>query len=385
MKVALVRKAYMHHGGAERYVSALLTRLVEEGVEVHVFANKWEIDPAIAHGVTFHRVPVLHGLSFLEVLSFALFSRLEIRKRRFDLVHSFDKTLYQDIYRAGDGCHREWLRIRNAHISPWKRFTIRINPLHLTLLAIEGSLFKKGRFKKIIATSQMGKREIMRHYHVPEQDIVVIHNGVSHEIFNNEHKEERREKIRRRHRLSEEEILVLFVGSGYERKGLLTLVQALSILRDHQPRVGLMVLGKGRERRIRAAAREFQIEDHLYFLGTTKDVRDYYAASDIFALPTLYEPFGNVYLEAMACEVPVIASPLSGASELIENGVNGLVLQDPRDPESLADAIHRLTDRAYARGIARAGRQRALEFSEERNAELILQVYHEVLAGKGAT
>lgn len=382
MKVALVRKAYMHHGGAERYVSTLLNRLVEEGTEVHVFANTWEIDPAISDRVTFHKVPVVHGLSFLEVLSFAVFSRLEIRKKQFDLVHSFDKTLHQDVYRAGDGCHREWLRIRREYCSGWKSLSLRLNPLHITLLGIERVLFKEGHFKKIIATSEMGKREIMFHYHVPPKDIVVIHNGVNHEVFNTIQKFERRQRIRERHGISQDDIIVLFVGSGYERKGLLTLIRATALLKDHQPRVRVVVLGKGRSRPVQRLAKTLGLEDRVHFLGTTSDVADYYVASDIFALPTLYEPFGNVYLEAMASEIPVITSPRSGASELIEDGVNGLILKDPCDVDHLAECILRLSDRTYAQRIAKAGRDRSLTFSEEQNADLIMGVYREVLSRK---
>jgi len=379
MRVALVRKAYVYHGGAERYISTLLRKLVSEGTDVHVFANTWEIDPDIEEKVAFHRVPILPGLSIFQVVSFALLSRWLLSRYKFDLIHSFDKTFYQDIYRAGDGCHKEWLKLRKQVVSSWKRFSMSVNPLHLSLLAIERRLFARGAYKKIIATSKMGKREIMEQYGVLERDIVVIHNGVNHDIFNDNNKAERRCCIRLRHRIPMDHIMILFVGSGFERKGLACLIRALGLLKNHVPCIGGMVLGKGNKRSMKSLARQLGIEERILFLGTRTDVADYYVAADIFAMPTLYEPFGNVYLEAMASGIPVVISSRSGACDLIENGINGLVLDDPLDVEKLSQCILRLTDQEYAARIGEAGKARSYEYSDERNAELTLQLYHEVL------
>ena len=382
MRVALVRKSYCHHGGAERYVSSLLRRLVEHGVEVHIFANKWDVDPGMSDSVTLHRVPIIPGLSVLKVLSFAFFSMCMTRWGRFDIIHSFDKTLLQDIYRAGDGCHREWLRLRRQTVSIWKRLSIRCNPLHISLLAIERSLFRRGGYKKIIAASEMGKREIMFHYGVPEPDIEVIQNGVDPEVHGDENREERRRRLREKHGIPQDEKLLLFVGSGFERKGLATVIGAIHHLKQRKSRVRLAILGKGRTGRFRRMARESRIEELVYFLGVKEDVSDYYAASDIFALPSLYEPFGNAYLEAMASGVPVIVSAKSGASELIKDGENGLLLEDPLDALSLSRKIEQLMDPSTAARIGEAGRTRAIDLSWERNVEMTLKVYHDVLSDR---
>ncbi|MBW2637908.1 MAG: glycosyltransferase, partial [Deltaproteobacteria bacterium] len=177
MKVALVRQRYTDFGGAERYTSALAEHLIDSGHEVHVFAHEWKgkKDSGKGGGIVFHRVPMLKGLSVLEVLSFAVNSRRMLKRERFDIIQSFERTLYQGIYRAGDGCHREWL-IQRRKIDPWyKTITQAINPLHLGLLRIERELFREGNYRAIIAISKRGKEEIITHYGVPPEKITVIY------------------------------------------------------------------------------------------------------------------------------------------------------------------------------------------------------------------
>jgi UDP-glucose:(heptosyl)LPS alpha-1,3-glucosyltransferase len=138
MKIAFVRKVYTPYGGAERYLSQVIDRLAGQGHEVHIFAHKWEIAGADRkeRGAipVFHRVPMIGAPSFAEALSFAFFSRRLLQEEAFDIIHSFERTLYQDVYRAGDGCHREWL-LQRKKIDPWfKGFMHPLSPLHRSLL-----------------------------------------------------------------------------------------------------------------------------------------------------------------------------------------------------------------------------------------------------------
>ena len=117
--------------------------------------------------ITFHKVPIIRGLSVLEVLSFALNARRMLKREQFDIILSFERTLYQDVYRASDGCHREWL-IQRQKIDPWyKYFLHKINPLHLSILWMERKIFQEGNYRTIIAISKRVKEEIVKHYEVP--------------------------------------------------------------------------------------------------------------------------------------------------------------------------------------------------------------------------
>ena len=188
MKIALIRKKYSDFGGAELYIKRLAEELADSGNEVHFFANSWEIKKN-SKVIIFHKIPIIKAFSLFSLLSFFLFLKIKLRKEDFDIVHSFEKTLSQDIYRAGDGCHKEWLLQRSQYRSLWKNLMVKINPFHICVLSIEKSIFKKENYRFIIANSEMVKENIMRHYHVPEKKIRIIYNSIDTERFNPEHQE----------------------------------------------------------------------------------------------------------------------------------------------------------------------------------------------------
>jgi UDP-glucose:(heptosyl)LPS alpha-1,3-glucosyltransferase len=340
MKVALVRQRYTDFGGAERYTSALAEQLIDSGHEVHVFAHEWKgkKDRAKGGGIVFHRVPMLKGLSVLEVLSFAVNSRRMLRRERFDIIQSFERTLYQDIYRTGDGCHREWL-IQRRKIDPWyKTITQAINPLHLGLLRIERELFREGNYRAIIAISKRGKEEIIKHYGVPPEKITIIYNAIDTKRFDLEERKTIRSEARKALGISQKEPVLLFVGSGFKRKGLPAVIRALAGLDSE---IRLMVIGKDRIGSYRSLARKEGVDKRIIFVGPVVDVENYYCASDLFVFPTIYEPFGNVCLEAMAAGLPVVTSRICGASEVLHEGKNGFIVNDPTDHVEIADKVRK--------------------------------------------
>ncbi len=380
MKIALIRRKYVFYGGAERFASDTVSSLLAKGHDIHIFASTWSVDGG--KEIVFHKVPIIKIFSFLRVISFAFFVylKLRIRENEFDIIQSNERTIFQDIYRAGDGCHREWLIQRFKHISWIKKLSIILNPFHRAVLVIEREIFKKNRYKKIIAISRIGKEEIKRHYHVPDSDIVVVYNGVDLERFHPRNRQIYYKMIREKHSISQEEIVLLFVGSGFERKGLEYFIRSIG-LRSAKPLVGL-IIGKGKRGRYIRLARRLGISDKIIFAGVTEKIERYYAASDIFLFPTLYEPFGNVHLEALASGLPVITSIMSGAAEILTDRVNGLIMKDPTDILETTDKIRYLIDSDVREQMGREARKRAEYFTHERCLEETLGLYEEVLKRK---
>jgi len=344
MKLALIRKKHSPFGGAERYLDTLVEHLLRLGHELHIFANQWESEAGISQPKTgrlfFHKVPMVNGLSVLKLLSFAINARRLLKKERFDVIHSFERTLYQDIYRAGDGCHKEWLVQRAKYEAPWKTFLVRVNPLHWAFLWIEKQIFKQNNTKIVIANSERGKEEIIRHYNFPPEQIQVIYNGVDSNRFHTALREKLRKDVRDRLGITVDDRVVLFLGSGFERKGLRFAIEALSMM--HDPKIKLIVAGRDDSRRYKRQAIRLGVMNSVLFYGPTKEPERLYAAADVFVLPTVYEPFSNACLEAMASGVPVVTSKINGVSELIEDGITGVCLEDPSDVGALKDAIQRL-------------------------------------------
>ncbi|MGH7412009.1 MAG: glycosyltransferase family 4 protein [Candidatus Methylomirabilis sp.] len=384
MKIALVRQRYRVGGGAERSLEVLMGELVSRGHEVCLFANRWDA-PKI-DGVTFHRVPVIGGLSFLRVLSFAAFSSFQVRRMDFDIVHSFDRTLCQHIYRAGDGCHREWLIQRHRAV-PWRRAFDAMNPLHRSILFLERRIFAPGR-GRVIANCKKVKEQIVRHYGMPDSFISVIYNGVDLDRFHPQDRDRLRLPVREALGFSRDDMILLLVGSGFERKGVRYLIQgaaeALARMARKVP-LRLLVAGKGNPQAYLALAERLGMEGRLSFIGVWPRIEELYAVSDVFVLPTIYDPFANACLEAMACGLPVITTASNGVSELIVDGYNGFILSDPTDHQGLAARILDLADQDRRSSMGLEARKVAEHFPMGRHVQGILTLYRQVVAERRDT
>jgi UDP-glucose:(heptosyl)LPS alpha-1,3-glucosyltransferase len=334
MKLAFIKKRFSVHGGAERYLQTLIRHLRKEGDEIHIFAHQW----SEGEGAIFHKIRIVPLGSFLSVVTFNMNAKSALEKDHgMDCVVSFERTTCQDIYRAGEGCHREWLTIRSAVEPFYKRLSFRINPLHLSLLALERRLFSNTGL--IVANSKMVKEQIIRHYAVPEARIMIIYNGVDLMRFTPGNRGTWREKVRQDLSVSEHGNLLLFVGSGFKRKGLKTLISAMALIKEEDLKA--LVIGGDEVHRYKRWAAQCGISERIIFLGPQREIEQFYAGADLFVLPTLYDPFSNATLEAMASGLPVITTRNNGAAELIENGREGFVIPAPLDVEELADTIRR--------------------------------------------
>lgn len=373
MKIAVIRQKYVNYGGAENFSAEHTLQLAKAGHEVHIFANRWT-SPEMPN-IYFHKVPAIRLNSLLRYLSFAWMAERLVRGEKFDIIQSHERTWHQDIYRAGDGCHKEWLEQRGKYVSPLKRWWLAVSPFHRLVLNIEQSIFTQGRYKKIIAISEMVKENIRKHYHVPAEDIVVIYNGVRLEKFNPANKAAHYRPLRNKFNVPDGALLLLYVGSGFERKGLKFLIQSLDHLKRDDWR--LMVIGKGDWARYRGFASS-KSQEKIIYLEPVRDIEAYYAASDAFVLPSLYEPFGNANLEALATGLPVITSRYSGAANIIRHKHDGLVVENPGDPREIANNIDYLFDSAVREQMGKQARFLAEQFTLEKNTESIIRVYDEV-------
>lgn len=379
MKIAFIRKRYTPYGGAERYTASLIKYLTDKGHEIHIFANSW--DSNHHSDAVYHYIPIIKGASFLKVLSFAFFTKRIIKKYRFDIIHSFERTLCQDIYRAGDGCHKEWLIQKKKAASFLENLVTFINPLNFTILAIEDIIFKKANYKLIIANSKRGKEEIIKHYNVPGDKIEVVYNGVDLSEYNPANKRLFRDDVRLTMDIGKKDILILFTGSGFKRKGLKYLLYAMALLADKKGNmpVRLLVAGHGNLLKYMMITKRLGIKDYVKFIGPYPYMKKFYAAADIFVLPSLYEPFSNACCEAMASGLSVITSKISGVSELIQEGENGFILNDPTDAGEITDKICVLFNSEERIRIGNNARETIERYDMESQVTRITEIYERIL------
>ena len=343
MKLAIVRQKYTPFGGAERFVERALTALREQGVDVSIIAREWRADaPAGLQGVRID--PFYLGRTWRDA-GFARGVQRLIAEKRFDLVQSHERIPGCDIYRAGDGVHATWLELRNKPLdalSPWHRYT----------LAAEAEMFRHPKLRAVICNSRMVRDDIARRFGVADEKLQVIYSGVDLDAFHPRLREEQGNALRQKTGVDAATPLILFVGSGYERKGLPTLLHALSRMTRGDAR--LWVVGRDKhESLMRNLAQTLGVDDRVMFLGAQTDVRPFYGAADVFALPTLYDPFPNAALEALACGLPLVTTTTCGAAELV-TAANGSVIS-ASDVPGLAASLDSLCGRApQMRDAARA-------------------------------
>ena len=354
VSIAFIRQRYAQDGGAERFVSRTLEALRSRNVSLTLVTREWR------GGEGFDVItcnPFYLGRLWRD-WSFARAVCRELRTRSFDLVQSHERLSCCDVYRAGDGVHREWLRQRARVLSWGRRLLLTVNPYHGYIRWAEKQVFTSPHLKAVICNSKMVREEIRLYFGLPDEKLQIIHNGVDTEIFHPRLKQHRAD-IRAKHGIPEEANLFLFVGSGFERKGVAALLEAMTQL----PASACLLL-VGRDKRMgkfRRHAEQLGLGGRVVFVGSQPDVRPYYGSADVLVLPTLYDPFPNVVLEAMATGLPVITSTKCGAAELVESGGGGMVC-DALDIPALARAMQSLMVPERAAGMGRAARAIAERF-----------------------
>jgi UDP-glucose:(heptosyl)LPS alpha-1,3-glucosyltransferase len=345
--VALVRSRYDAAGGAERFVENAIAALRSQGASLTVVTRRWP-----DHDGSAIILDPFHVGSLWRDASFARAVCAELSRRRFDLVQSHERIACCDVYRAGDGVHARWLEERSRVQGPLGRLATRCSPHHRYLLAAERSLFTHPRLRAVICNSEMVRREIAQRFGTPAAKLVLIRNAVDTAVFHPGLREAQRAAVRQQLGIPGTANVVLHVGSGFQRKGVGTLLEAIA--RASSPRFAVIVGKDKRSRDHIAQAHRLGLGERVRFVGSVSDVRPYYAAADGFVLASLYDPFPNAALEAMACGLPVVTTPTCGAAEIVREGESGFV-RDALDVAGIAAALDRLDpDSARRMGLRAA-------------------------------
>lgn len=361
LKIAFVRRGYSPSGGAEAYLKRLGQGVVARGHEAQLVAT----DDWPAGEWPFGVITRVRGESPIAFANEVDNLRPQIGC---DVLMSLERIWRCDVYRAGDGVHQAWLNRRRKFEMPLQRFVRGINRKHQDILKLEASLLGKAGAGRVIANSEMVKREIIELYAYAAEKIDVVRTGVPLEKLRFD--PAAREKCRAELKLKPDEIALLFAGSGWERKGLRFAIEAFELSQNRKLR--LLVAGRGDQRGYRP--KRFFTREPVRFLGEVADLYPIYAAADIFILPSIYDPFSNACLEALAFGLPVITTRDNGFSEIIEDGVHGSVIDLPNNVMALRDAVRFWSDESRRAAARSANVERASHFDISSNVEATLQI-----------
>jgi UDP-glucose:(heptosyl)LPS alpha-1,3-glucosyltransferase len=347
MRIAVSFPGCYRRGGVERVVLETVNELDRLGHDVHLFASEWD-EQALTPGVACHRVDLGDRLPLARVRRFPTRCRAVIRATglafnahgAFGVMSPPGGTIWVG------SVHAAWLRVSQSHRGLTGRLRQVLNPYHRVILALERQVFAGRQYRKLIALTDRVKQDLIDHYATPADDIEILPNGFSQTEFNVPRRLRERESVRAELGYRPEHKVVVFVANETERKGFGPLIRSIAKLGD--PLVHLLAVGRLNAGAYHAEIERLGLAGRVRFTGPACDVGGYYAASDVFALPTTYEAWGLVIVEAMACGLPVLTSRVAGAAETVREGATGELLDDPRDVNEIAHKLDRLLQGNHA-------------------------------------
>ena len=244
MKFAFVHRRFGVDGGTERFLESLARRLGERGHDVHVWSAS--VDPRYVRTrvATFHKLP--GGHSTVGALLLLVASALRVKPRQYDAVMHLGRTGPGDVYRAGGGCHRSWWGRLLSEATGFARWRLLLSPYHRLRLWHERRALASTAC--VVVPSERARADFLACYGALAEGVQVLPNGVDLDRFHPKGRQLFFEEVRRQLGLPPEELVLLFVGSDFQRKGLDTVLKAVHELGEAASDLRVLVLGRDRRR-----------------------------------------------------------------------------------------------------------------------------------------
>lgn len=368
-KLAIVRQQYRPDGGAEKIIARSLDGLKSADLDVSVITQAWPKNADSHYQI--HQIDKAGLTRTAKVRNFTKNAQQLLTTQDFDIVQSHERLPGCNLYRAGDGVHAQWLNIKNRHATSLHKCWQKMDSFHRYILATERQMFESNELQKVICISNMVKQDILTHFTITEDKLVTIYNGINSNQFTPAWGEEQRQ-LRQELDLPQDKRILIFVGSGFERKGVKEAIQAVAKTNEDT-----LLLVVGKEKKIKsyqALAEQLGVNERVYFMGVRTDVGKLMAASDLLLHPAHYEPFGNVVLEAMAAGLGVIVSDFVGAKDLVEPNKNGFICE-AFSADSIVDSLAKCETQSQLQQLGHNARHTAQQFTIERMVNDMTALY----------
>lgn len=383
LRIGLIHRTISRHGGTERYAWDLARALTTKGVEIHLIGStledvlpKWKLHPLSQNFSGFARL-----------ISFAWQAERYVHQllKNGTLTHAIglDRMRSPGIVRLGGGCHQ-------AHLEAVEGWQGRRRPLrhvfnlrHPYYLWLERQWLEGPETQAVIAVSERVKAELLRHHRVPDERVVVLHNGVQLERFEPERHRASGLALRKQLGLDPQALGLLLVGSGARRKGTETALEAVAGLlqqvraqQSQTPLPFFLAVGKDAPAVVERWCQQAPawMRAQVRALPPQDVIEACYAACQLLVLPTRYEPFGNVCLEAMSMGLPALTSACNGVTELYPASLESLILPDPLDAGALTARLLEVTHAQRLPPLAAEARRVALLNGVEVHADRLLSM-----------
>ncbi len=334
-RIALIARRFdASGGGTERDLIVTACNLAKSGYDVHIYALELR---GLFCGFDVHRIRVPGIGRSWRLLAFANRAAAVARRDGAEIVLSFGRILDADILRSGGSAHASFLKASRQWRSSLAAAAIPLSPYHQVQMLIERRGYHSRFLKRAVAVSELVRNDLVTSFALDPDKTVTLYNGVDLDRFRPESRPLINAHVRRELGVPSNAPLVVFVGNGFARKGLRFLIEAWP-----QMHVAAHLAVAGTDRAAASYCRlatRLGVADRIRFLGPAAHVERLFAAADVLALPSLFEPFGNVALEAMAAGVPALCSSACGVAETLSSAMSEYVVRDPTNLDELASRL----------------------------------------------
>ena len=359
-------------GGAEQLMPTILKNLQQAGFNIRVCALQIRAGNPIASelqrlGLPVDLIPIRNlrqPLNLIHILRYLRLHRPQLLHTQLEFADILG-TLAAKLLGIPSVSTVHTLDVFPEKKSAWGRMKLR--------------WFLLGRFcDRVIAVSEKTRRHYLQAGGLPQDKVITLYNGVDRSRFR-KMDETQTVKLRKELQLPISSQIIMTVAVLREPKGIQFMIRALPAILEQRPDVHYLIVGDGVHRAVLSdLAADLGIKNHVTFAGHRTDIPDLLACCDIFVLPTLKDALPTVLIEALAAGKPIIASNVGGVPEIIENGVNGLLVA-PGEPSKLVEACLRLLkDNELSRQIILAGSETVRQrFDIDTQIEQLSRMYEE--------
>lgn len=339
--MVIVQSTYTPFGGVERVTLSLLKGLLQKGTQVILLTLPGQKWPVESSNLTIVPMGTKRGHRLFKAWAFNRSVNRYLSTYSGSTILSLDKVTTYTHLHAGGGTHKTFLRIRSEYSSAISTLFRNISPFHRYFLYLERKGFENPKLLKVRCNSSMVREDIRREYGLAEDKMIVIHSGIRWQTMENTflQKDAVARTLRVSHQLDPAWNCLLFLGSGFDRKGLDVAIKGLSMMPGEYH---LLVVGNGASDSYMKLARGYQLENRVHFLGPRPDGWQYAALCSALVLPSRYDPFGGASAEGHAMGIPVLVSDKTGYSDFVLHGENGVILKTPMNDAHIEIAFKEL-------------------------------------------
>lgn len=382
MHVGIIRRKYNPTGGAEKIIQRILSCLAdfEDIRNVSILASEWpnaDIAKGDQFGCKFKFVKIKErgGWRYQKQRNFLDDVSAAIRLNpSMNIIQSHERLPGCDIFRAGDGVHMAWLNRLQRERSAFRGFLLGMDPYH-ELIRKNELLMAKDPKTMFVANSPLARREIQEFLEVPDHRVVTITNSIDTSKWGSiSRTEASRVEAKSLLSMNPERPCVVFVGSGFDRKGLAPLIRAVGMSTDYQ----LLVLGSDKSENRYKALAERVAPGRVFFAGPLTPFGPPLMAADVFCLPSLYDSFSNAALESIAAGIPVVITEDTGLADYIAREGGGVICT--RQPESILWSLQYCVENSAI--LSTQARTLAQSFDHSLTAGMWLDLYKRIASSR---